>query len=195
MNKFAISGLSLVLMTGLTACSDDSDNKTVEQVTSSPAVQAPAPIKQAEPEIVQPAPPPAEPEIVEQPVVEVTSAGEEHVVGTQVTAFVPMVIFIEPGDIVTWTNMAGHDTTSLEGMIPDGGETWQSKMGENYSVTLTVPGVYMYKCTPHASMGMIGAIVVGETPPANLDAILARPENKGMIGRAIRKLKKALEAR
>ena len=41
---------------------------------------------------------------------------------------------------------------------------------------------------------MLGAIVVGKVPPANLDAIKAHPENKGMIGRAVRQLEKEVEA-
>jgi hypothetical protein len=40
---------------------------------------------------------------------------------------------------------------------------------------------------------MIGAIVVGDPKPANLDAIIGHEENKGMIGRTIRKLKKAVD--
>jgi pseudoazurin len=30
-------------------------------------------------------------------------------------------------------------------------------------------GVYMYQCTPHLGMGMVGAIVVGQ--PTNLEAV------------------------
>lgn len=120
------------------------------------------------------------------------TGGTTHTITTQVTKFVPMVLFIEPGDTVTWTNMAGHDATSIEGMIPEGAEGWQSKMGETYSHTFTVPGAYVYKCNPHASMGMIGSIVVGERQPANLASIEANPENKGMVGRAVRMLKQKL---
>ena len=28
-------------------------------------------------------------------------------------------------------------------------------------MTFTVPGIYLYQCSPHAAMGMIGIIVVG----------------------------------
>lgn len=147
------------------------------------------------------------PEVVEEPVEEVVTPAKKvveevaeapaaaptnHEVKAAVTKFSPMVLFINPGDTVTWTNMAGHDTTSIDGMIPEGAEKWQSKMGEQFSHTFTVEGAYIYKCTPHASLGMISAVVVGSTTPANLDAIKAMPENKGMIGRTIRKLDKAL---
>ncbi|MGH9893755.1 MAG: plastocyanin/azurin family copper-binding protein, partial [bacterium] len=106
-----------------------------------------------------------------------------------VTKFEPTVlVFIEPGDSVKFTNMAGHDTVSIEGMIPEGAEPWKSAMNQEFSVTLDKEGAYVYKCTPHVGNGMLGAIVVGEGPPANLDAIKAHPENKGMIGRAVRQL-------
>ena len=35
-----------------------------------------------------------------------------------VTKFEPTVVFIKPGDSVKFTNMAGHDTVAIEGMIP-----------------------------------------------------------------------------
>lgn len=82
-----------------------------------------------------------------------------------VTKFEPTVLFIKPGDSVKFTNMAGHDTVAIEGMIPDGAEPWKSAMNEEFSVTLDKEGAYVYKCTPHVGNGMMGAIVVGELPP------------------------------
>jgi pseudoazurin len=111
-----------------------------------------------------------------------------------VTKFEPTVVFIKPGDSVKFTNMAGHDTVAIEGMIPEGAEPWKSAMNEEFSVTLDKEGAYVHKCTPHVGNGMVGAIVVGEVPPANLEAIKKSPENKGMIGRAVRQLEKEVEA-
>lgn len=122
-------------------------------------------------------------------------AGERHVVTASVTSFNPAVIFIQPGDTVVWENMAGHDTVSLEGMIPEGAADWQSAMGENYSHTFEAEGAYVYKCSPHVSMGMLGAVVVGDKMPDNIEDIRNHPENKGMIGRAVRNLDKALGER
>ena len=39
----------------------------------------------------------------------------------------------------------------------------------NISVTLDVEGVYVYNCTPHAMMAMVGVIQVGEA--VNLDEV------------------------
>lgn len=122
-----------------------------------------------------------------------TALADEIVVAAKITAFDPMVVFIKPGDTVKWTTMAGHDTASIEGMIPEGAQPWQSKMGEEFNLTLDKEGAYIYKCTPHVGSGMLGAIVVGEEQPKNLDQIHAHPENKGMVGRAIRKLDQELK--
>jgi pseudoazurin len=122
-----------------------------------------------------------------------TALADEIVVTAKATAFDPMVVFIKPGDTVKWTNMVGHDTASIEGMIPEGAQPWQSKLGEEFNLTLDKEGAYIYKCTPHVSTGMLGAIVVGELPPKNLDQIHAHPENKGMVGRTVRKLDQELK--
>ena len=86
--------------------------------------------------------------------------------------------------------MNGHDSQSLEGMIPEGAEAWHSSMGDNYSHTFTVEGVYFYKCTPHWGAGMGGVIVVGKP---DLDAIKAI-EAKGATKRLVKKAIKAIEA-
>lgn len=120
---------------------------------------------------------------------------EIHEVKAAVTRFVPMVLFIKPGDSVHWVNMAGHNSKSIDGLIPAQAESWESTLGEDYTHRFTLPGAYIYKCVPHASLGMEGIIVVGAGRPGNLDSILQSPRNKGMTGRAIRKLKQALDGR
>jgi len=111
-----------------------------------------------------------------------------------VTRFEPMVLFISPGDSVSWVNMAGHNTHAIENMIPAGTEMWESKLGETYTHKFTKSGAYVYQCVPHASLGMQGVIVVGDGRPENLDTILSSPLNKGMTGRALRIMEKALDA-
>ncbi|MGH8658037.1 MAG: plastocyanin/azurin family copper-binding protein [Gammaproteobacteria bacterium] len=124
---------------------------------------------------------------------------DQHVVKAMVTKYEPVVVFAQPGDTVTWTNMAGHDSVSLSGMIPEGAEAWQSKMGENFTVTVHKEGAYVYKCSPHVSLGMLGAIVVGPTPPDNLaaidEALKTTKEPKGMVKRVVKQLKQALAAK
>jgi pseudoazurin len=75
----------------------------------------------------------------------------------------------KPGDTVSWKNMSTHNTKSIA--IPDGAKAWEGKLNEDFHVTVDKPGAYIYECVPHASMGMVGVILVGDGKPANLAAI------------------------
>ena len=66
----------------------------------------------------------------------------------------------------------GHDTGTRAGGLPDGADGWRGKISQNLDVTLTVPGLYAFKCAPHFPMGMVGLIQVGDAP-SNVDAIKA----------------------
>ncbi len=117
-----------------------------------------------------------------------------------VTQWAPLVLFAQPGDTVTFVNMLGHDTVSIDGMIPAGSESWKSKLGaEAYTITVEKEGAYIYKCTPHMSAGMVGAIVVGDAYPTNLaDIEQSLPDVKfgrNMVKRTIRKMNQALAKR
>lgn len=86
--------------------------------------------------------------------------------------FVPRIIRVQPGDTVTWLPTdRGHNSAIIEGMVPEGGETWEGRINEEVSVTLNTPGFYGYQCTPHASVGMVGLVIVeGEGMMDNLEA-------------------------
>ena len=72
------------------------------------------------------------------------------------------VIQVAPGASVTWlATDRGHNVELIDG--PDGAELAdKSKVGKDVTLTFDTPGVYVYVCTPHATMGMIGIVVVGE---------------------------------
>ena len=72
------------------------------------------------------------------------------------------IVRIEVGDTVTWTpDSKGHNVEFIAG--PDGWEApKKSKLSKEYSYTFDTPGVYLYQCTPHKSMGMIAIVVVGD---------------------------------
>ncbi len=123
------------------------------------------------------------------------AGAEEHLIKAAGVKFDPQITFAQPGDTITWTNMPAHDTASIEGMIPEGAEPWRSKMGENFTITVEKEGAYVYQCTPHVGAGMVGAIVVGNDSPSNLEAVESHPQNKGMVGHGIRKLKQALKTK
>ena len=121
---------------------------------------------------------------------------QTHIIKGVVTQWRPLVLFANVGDTIVFRQMAGHDTETIPELIPAGASGWKSKLGaEGYSVTLDAAGAYVYKCNPHASSGMIGVIVAGELPPANLQELTDSPLNKGMVARTLRKFKQALDAR
>ena len=117
------------------------------------------------------------------PVVQAT----EHIIEAQSTKFSPLFMFIDPGDTVSWVKMVGHDAQAIPELVPEGAELWHLGMGVNGNVTFDVEGVYIYKCTPHYSLGMAGAIVVGKA--TNLEQI--KQHVKGMSKRVLAKLLKA----
>ena len=94
-----------------------------------------------------------------------------------VMVFEPAVLSINPGDSVTFkaTN-PGHNSESMAGMVPDGAEGWQGGMGQEVTVTFDQDGVYVYQCTPHLMMAMVGVIKVGSG--SNLEAIKAAAIDK-----------------
>ena len=127
----------------------------------------------------------------------VGSEPKEHIIKGVITQWQPLVTFAQPGDTIRFTGMTGHDTASMEGMIPAGATAWHSKLGqEGFTVTVDKEGGYVYKCTPHITTGMVGIIVVGDKNPANLADLEANAGNVkvggNMVKRAIRKLKKQL---
>jgi pseudoazurin len=84
--------------------------------------------------------------------------------------FEPAFIRAEPGDVIHFVPTdRSHDVASIEGMLPDGVEPFESEISEPYDLTVTEPGIYGVKCTPHFSMGMVMLIQVGDDP-ANLEA-------------------------
>jgi pseudoazurin len=105
----------------------------------------------------------------------------------QLNWFDPPITHAEPGDTIHFVATdKGHNSTSL--VVPEGGETWNGKINNDVSVTLTVPGLYAYKCTPHFGLGMTGLIAVGD-PSVNLKAV----EDARYPGRAKATMAKLLE--
>lgn len=93
--------------------------------------------------------------------------------------FEPAFLRVEPGDTVTFVPTdRSHNSATIEGLLPEGAEPWAGELNEEITVTLTAEGLYGYQCDPHAPMGMVGLIQVGEA--TNLDAVAAAaPELRG----------------
>ena len=83
--------------------------------------------------------------------------------------FEPAIVYAQPGDAIHFVATdKGHNSAAL--VVPDGAEEWNGKLSKEITVTLDVPGLYAYKCTPHFGLGMVGLIVVGD-PTINLEAV------------------------
>lgn len=76
--------------------------------------------------------------------------------------FTPQNATAHVGDTVRWTWSVGEHTTT-SGVIPVGAASWDTLINvvqTTYSYVPSVPGVYNYFCTYHASAGMTGTINV-----------------------------------
>ena len=97
---------------------------------------------------------------------------------------------IEVGQTITWTpDSKGHNVQFVS--VPEGVEKVKSKLSKEFSYTFEQEGVYLYVCTPHASMGMIGVVVVGESD-VNLDEVLDY-KFRGKSKKKFKKIVKSLE--
>jgi pseudoazurin len=86
--------------------------------------------------------------------------------GTMV--FEPAFVTAASGDTITFVPTdKGHNAETIKGMLPEGAEKFKSKLGKEFSVTLTEEGLYGIKCTPHYALGMVALIQIGAA--TNLD--------------------------
>ena len=77
---------------------------------------------------------------------------------------------IDVGDTIEWLpKNKGHNVEFLAGpnmkSLPE-----KSGLDVSHRITFDLPGVYLYQCTPHGNMGMLGLIIVGNNID-NLDDI------------------------
>ena len=94
---------------------------------------------------------------------------------------------IDVGDPITWLPASkGHNVQFVS--VPDGVEKIKSKMNAEVSFTFEQEGVYLYLCTPHATMGMIGVVVVGDS-----DVNLAEAKKYKFRGKSKKKFKKIVK--
>jgi pseudoazurin len=85
----------------------------------------------------------------------------------------PGLVKIAAGDTVKWvaTN-PGHDVAFMQGGVPAGVSLFKSGFKKSITFKFEKPGIYLYKCTPHFGIGMVGLVVVGGDK-SNLAAVKA----------------------
>lgn len=92
----------------------------------------------------------------------ITAAETIEIEFTEDDSYSIEVAFIDVGDTIEWfPKNEGHNVEFLVGpnmnALPH-----NSKMNESHSVLFKTPGIYLYGCTPHLNMGMLGLIIVGK---------------------------------
>lgn len=88
--------------------------------------------------------------------------GGNEVLATITNKFEPASLKVKKGTKVTWKAEGAHSVTSG---TPESGKDEKGPMDSpipftTYSVTFDKAGTFPYYCIPHASLGMVGEIVV-----------------------------------
>jgi pseudoazurin len=96
---------------------------------------------------------------------------------------------IDVGDRITWVPTSkGHNVEFVAG--PDGWKApKKSKLNKEVEMTFDTPGVYLYQCSPHKSMGMIAIVIVGEQ---DAEEVKDRLKGVKVKGKSKKKLKELL---
>ena len=82
--------------------------------------------------------------------------------------FEPGFLKVNVGDTVHFKSIdMAHNSESSIGLIPVNASGWKGNINEDISITLTEEGVYVYQCTPHLILGMVGVIQVGKAVNMN----------------------------
>jgi len=94
---------------------------------------------------------------------------------------------IDVGDTITWLPTSkGHNVEFIAG--PDGWDApRKSKLSKEVAITFDTPGVYLYQCSPHKTMGMIAIVVVGDG-----DNDISKAKVKGKSKKKLKALLKEL---
>ena len=89
--------------------------------------------------------------------------------GKERMVFSKKVISVDVNDDVLWISVNKGHNVEFIGM-PEGVKKYKSKISKDANYKFEKPGIYLYQCTPHKAMGMIGIVVVGNDK-SNLEKI------------------------
>lgn len=83
--------------------------------------------------------------------------------------FEPDYLAINPGDSIRFIPVhRGHNVATIRGFMPEGADSFISKIDEDFTIRLTVEGWYGLRCLPHYTMGMVMLVKVGNPPEDQL---------------------------
>ena len=96
---------------------------------------------------------------------------------------------VDVNDKIIWKSTTkGHNVEFV--VMPKGVKKFKSKINKDATYEFKVPGIYLYQCTPHKAMGMIGIVVVGNDK-SNLDAV-KKAKMRGKSKKVLEELLKGL---
>ena len=108
--------------------------------------------------------------------------------GKESMVYSKKVVRVDVGDTVFWKSTdPGHNVEFIKGGVPADVEKFKTKFSKDAEYTFTVPGIYLYQCTPHKNMGMI-AVVIVDNNLDNIDAISSSKvagKSKGRLAKII----------
>ena len=105
--------------------------------------------------------------------------------GKETMVYSIKVARINTNDKIIWRSVdKGHNVEFLG--MPEGVKKFKSKINKDADYTFKIPGIYLYQCTPHKAMGMIGLVIVGDEKK-NLDEI-RKIKLKGKSKKVFKKL-------
>ena len=115
-------------------------------------------------------------------------AGTTQIEFTADDSYSVEVAKIDVGDTIEWLpKNEGHNVEFLGGpdfnSLPE-----KSELNSFHSITFNLPGVYLYHCTPHGNMGMIGLVIVGNDfhNLKDIEGIELSPLAKSILDRFIK---------
>jgi plastocyanin len=99
-----------------------------------------------------------------------TVSGDGTAVGMDGCSFTPALLYIDPGDTVTWENTSDYPHT-VTGGNGDWGSNGDLLSGETLTQRFDAEGAYPYACALHP--GMVGAVLVGDAtvPPTGFVSV------------------------
>lgn len=161
--KALMGTVALAGMVALAGCGGREDEAPPAQEPQA----APAPAETAEPAAAQ------EPEVEPNgTVIEIQMLTRDPDDPTGMQVFKPRIIEANVGDTIRFVPTdPTHQSSSMEGMIPEGTRGWEGEINQAVEYVVPKPGIYGYQCVPHYAAGMVGIIIVnGEGKLDNLEA-------------------------
>ncbi|MGI6244563.1 MAG: pseudoazurin [Pseudochelatococcus sp.] len=104
----------------------------------------------------------------------------------------PDYLAIAPGDTIRFVpTTKGHNAETIKGFVPEGAQPFRSKLSETFEITLTEPGFYGIKCTPHYAMGMVMLVQVRDEAGARRASDVTLPQ--GLPPRARKRFEEIID--